>query len=67
MPGGGRVPNKLRRFATLPETLTSLRERPFAWYFTGSFSFFMAMAMMLLVINFLAFDLTDAAWSLAVV
>jgi len=48
-------------------TFTSLQEPEYAWYTAGSFSFFMAMSMQLLLRNFLAFDLTDSAVSLAVI
>ena len=56
-----------RGTATVARTFTSLSERAYAWYFAGSFAFFMGMAMMLLLVNYLAFDLTGAAWSLAVI
>ena len=48
-------------------TFTSLQEPEYAWYTAGSFSFFMAMSMQLLLRNFLAFDLTNSAASLAVI
>ena len=55
------------RLAGMGETFTSLKEPEYALYFTGSFAFFMAMQMQLLLRNFLAFDLTGKAVSLAII
>ena len=46
-------------------TFSSLQEPEYAWYTAGSFSFFMAMSMQLLLRSFLAFDLTGSAARLA--
>ncbi len=55
------------RSGRLQGTFTSLSEPAYASYLGGSFAFFMAMAMLFLVVNYLAFELTNAAWSLAVI
>ena len=48
-------------------TFSSLRDRDFAWYFTGNTVFFMAMQMNQLLRGYLAFQLTDAAIALGLI
>lgn len=43
----------------LQRTLSSLREREFAWYFAGNTAFFMAMQMQFVLRAQLAYDLSD--------
>ena len=48
-------------------TFSSMRDRDFAWYFTGNSAFFMAMQMNQLLRGYLAFQLTDAAIALGLI
>jgi MFS family permease len=48
-------------------TFSALRERDFAWYFTGNVCFFLAMQMNQLLRGYLAYELTDAALALGLI
>jgi len=48
-------------------TFSALRERDFAWYFTGNLCFFLAMQMNQLLRGYLAYELTDSALALGLV
>ena len=54
-------------FISSSATFSSLRDRDFAWYFTGNTAFFIAMQMNQLLRGYLAFQLTDAAIALGLI
>ncbi len=51
----------------MERTFLALRERDYAWYFTGNTALFLAMQMNVIVRGYLAFDLTDSATALGLV
>lgn len=53
--------------SSLSHTFGALRERDFAWYFTGNIAFFLAMQMNQLLRGYLAYELTNAAVALGLI
>lgn len=53
--------------SSLSHTFGALRERDFAWYFTGNTAFFLAMQMNQLLRGYLAYELTNAAVALGLI